>query len=223
MAAEPDSYSDEKLDQLTDELFAELRGDGSDQRSGADFLLYPEHLPVGSVRHYVPGYLEWLGIPDEVLPRSRVYLHADLPDPAALESTAPAGAPANREFALYLDNGLLKLETRAAVAHECTHLHLVRSGRQTMTVGNANTRRLEVPWDEEIRTDIASFVLGFGVLMLNGVVEGLERDRQLGYLRDRQWGRVYRRVNELAGVSTEQAAEGLTSAAQDYLDGDGSD
>src|SRR5688572_21410305 len=73
VAAEPDSYSDEKLDQLTDELFAELRGDGSDQRSGADFLLNPEHLPLGSVRHYFHGYLEWLGIPDEVLPRSRVY------------------------------------------------------------------------------------------------------------------------------------------------------
>lgn len=218
-------YAPNDLDALISELFPVLCGQRP--RRGDDFLFDPAAL-VGSTRHYYVEYLRWMGLDEEVLPPERILIHAGLPEPGRLERRTPQGQEGR--FSLYLDNGLYRSihAVKAVLAHELTHLYLVLHGHQKLREAEATATalaptvsRLSDP--EEIRTDVASILLGFGRIVLNGVCDytrlhaedGLTG--QLGYLPIPQFVHVYRRVNEMVGVIPESAAYGLNGPARQAL------
>ncbi|MBZ6288016.1 hypothetical protein [Streptomyces olivaceus] len=227
-------YDPNELDAVIGELFPVIREERP--RRGDGFLLDPAAL-VGSTRHYCAEYLRWLGLDEEVLPPERVLIHAGLPEPGRLERRTPQGQEGLKgqqgqqgRFSLYIDNGLYHslAAVKAVLAHEFTHLYLVRRGHQTLRdAGTAATGPAPVVSRlsdaEEIRTEVASVLLGFGRLVLNGVCDyarpyaGTGITGQLGYLPVPGFVHVYRRVNELAGVSPAAAAHGLTDFAQQAL------
>ncbi|MFF7802560.1 hypothetical protein [Streptomyces olivaceus] len=224
-------YDPNELDAVIGELFPVIHEERP--RRGDDFLLDPAAL-VGSTRHYCAEYLRWLGLDEEVLPPERVLIHAGLPEPGRLEHRTPQGQEGLKRqqgrFSLYIDNGLYHslAAVKAVLAHEFTHLYLVRRGHQTLRdAGTAATGAAPVVSRlsdaEEIRTEVASVLLGFGRLVLNGVCDyarpyaGTGIVAQLGYLPVPGFVHVYRKVNELAGVSPAAAAHGLTDSARQAL------
>ncbi|GHI91947.1 hypothetical protein [Streptomyces olivaceus] len=224
-------YDPNELDAVIGELFPVIHEERP--RRGDGFLLDPATL-VGSTRHYCAEYLRWLGLDEEVLPPERVLIHAGLPEPGRLERRTPQGQEGLKEqqgrFSLYIDNGLYHslAAVKAVLAHEFTHLYLVRRGHQTLRdAGTAATGAAPVVSRlsdaEEIRTEVASVLLGFGRLVLNGVCDyarpyaGTGIVAQLGYLPVPGFVHVYRKVNELGGVSPAAAAHGLTDFARRAL------
>ncbi|QOV40788.1 hypothetical protein IM697_21775 [Streptomyces ferrugineus] len=218
-------YAPNDLDALVGELFPVICGERP--RRGDDFLFDPATL-VGSTRHYYVKYLRWLGLDEEVLPPERILIHAGLPEPGRLERRAPQGQ--DGRFSLYLDNDLYRSldAVKMVLAHELTHLYLVHHGHQKLRDAETTTTalaptvsRLSDP--EEVRTEVASILLGFGRLVLNGVCDYARlhaedgRTGQLGYLTIPRFVHVYRRVNELVGVGREAAAHGLNGPARQTL------
>jgi hypothetical protein len=218
-------YTPNDLDALIGELFPVICG--VRQRRGDGFLFDPAIL-AGSTRHYYVEYLRWLGLDEEILPPERILIHAWLPEPGRLERRTPQGQEGR--FSLYLDNRLYRSldAVKMVLAHELTHLYLVHHGHQKLLETPTATTalapavsRLSDP--EEIRTEVASILLGFGRLVLNGVCDYTRlhaEDRltgRLGYLPIEGFLHVYRRVNELVGVGPQSAARGLNDPARQAL------
>jgi hypothetical protein len=207
-----------------EELLPKLRT----ARVGSEFLFDPEVLDgYPTVRDYYVEYLRWLDIPPEALPTSRFHIHGDRPHPADIEfRTDERGAGSFLDASLFLSMRLFRSfdAVKMALAHEMTHLCLVRRGLQTLPQSSAGFRRTTaLPEDEEVRTDVASILLGFGKLVLNGAAEWAADPRpgrieQLGYLPVSSFAYLYRRVNELMDVPSSIARDGLTAAASSALD-----
>lgn len=202
-----------ELDSLIDNLFPVLP-----VRDAADFLFDPAKLEgYPTVRDYYVEYLHWLDIPLETLPSQRVYLHGDRPGPANLEVRGDGEVSLFISMRLFRSFDLVKM----ALAHELTHLFLMRNGLQNLPRSAGAT--LSLPDNEEIRTDVASIVLGFGKLVLNGVTEFARlhaadgQAGQLGYLPVSSFAYLYQRVNALVGVPSEVAVDGLNAAARQAI------
>jgi hypothetical protein len=212
----------ERLGALIRELTPALRGD----RSAAEFLFDPATLH-GPTRVYYLEYLRWLGIPPRVLPPQRVFIHADRPIPANLEfSRITATTGIIEEFSLYLDNDLFRSidAVKMALAHELTHLYLVRNDLQTLASPEFRSGATYALSDsEEVRTEVASILLGFGKLVLNGASDyarqGLRAGyiARLGYISVDAFAYLYKTVNELVGVPTDVALHGLNPAAEQAI------
>ncbi|MWA01992.1 hypothetical protein F8568_016755 [Actinomadura sp. LD22] len=209
-----------ELDAIVDEMFPALRGD----REGAGFLLDPSSLR-GSTRDYHEQCLAWLGIDVGILPPERVWIQAGRPYPANLELRVPAsGGTGSGKFGLYMDSSLYRSRdaVKMALAHELTHLYLVLHDLQEMRpIPNGATTSLSL--DEEIRTEVASMLLGFGKLVINGACS-YERVHlsqgvigQLGYLRTYEFAYLYQLVNALADVPADAAAHGLNVSARELM------
>ncbi|MET9444942.1 hypothetical protein [Streptomyces sp. NPDC006610] len=218
-------YAPNELNALVGELFPVICGQRP--RRSDDFLFDPATL-LGSTRHYYVEYLRWLGLDEEVLPPERILIHAGLPEPGRLERRTPQGQEGR--FSLYLDNGLYRSldAVKMVLAHELTHLYLVRHGHQKLRDAGTTTTApapavSRLSDREEIRTEVASILLGFGRLVLNGVCDYTRLHAedgitgQLGYLTIPEFVHVYRRVNELVGVGLESAAHGLNGPARQTL------
>jgi hypothetical protein len=194
------------LDRVVDDVLP-LCLDG--ERTASNFHLDPRIL-TGATRYDVPHLLEWLGIPDDVLPYDSIYIHAGLEHrgrdlPAKLERRTPRGGEPT--YHLYINNDLFisRPAVRAAIAHELTHLYLILRGHQGMhgqddTVFGAND-------PEETRTEVAAMALGFGKLVLAGVEDYSTKvpGRTLGYITLSDFTYVYDRVNRIVGVSPRHA------------------
>jgi hypothetical protein len=213
--------SNQQLDTLVWDMFPALRG----VRSANEFLFDPATLEgQGTIRDYYLEYLRWLDIAPAVLPPERLYIHANRPCPANLEmrrSTAHVGPLGT--FSLFIDRGLYRSTDalRMALAHELTHLYLLLNGQQVLpdhvtTTGTTGS----LPLREEIRTDVAAILLGFGKLMLNGafgyakLYERAGYVAQLGYLSVSSFVHLYCTVNTLVGVPPNVAMDGLNIAAR---------
>lgn len=203
-----------------DALIAEL-SPGLPARGATEFLFDPESLEgYPTVRDYYVEYLDWLGLPRSVLPPGRLYIHGDRPAPANLEFRGAPGA-AGSEVSLFLSQRLFRSfdVVKMALAHELTHLYLVEKGLQVLPKSVTTS----LPEIEEVRTDVASILLGFGKLVVNGVAEYptlFKRDglvAQLGYLPVSSFAYLYRRVNERVGVPAGVADNGLNPAATQAL------
>ncbi|WUH98538.1 hypothetical protein OHR68_34310 [Spirillospora sp. NBC_00431] len=210
--------SDPDLDSHLDELLPLIRREAT----GDAFLFDPKTLK-GSTRHYFKEYPAWLGIDEKVLPRERIWIHADHEHPASIERrTVTYESRTVEEFALYINNGLYRSReaVKMALAHEVTHLYLMLNGHQA-PLGDTG----RVSETEEIRTDVASIVLGFGKLVLNGVCAFKELhlkdgyDARLSYLPSSSFSYLYQKVNDLMDVPDAVATEGLNKAALRELAG----
>lgn len=219
------SMDKQTLEASIEELLPELPS----VRCGSEFLFNPEALDgYPTVRDYYVEYLRWLDIPPETLPTSRVHIHGERPHPADIEfRTAERGQDSFPEVSLFLSMRLFRSfdAVKMALAHEMTHLYLVRCGLQALPESSAAARgTTALPEHEEVRTDVASILLGFGKLVLNGVAEWAAAPRfgrieQLGYLPVSSFAYLYQRVNELMDVPSSIARDGLTAAASRALDG----
>jgi hypothetical protein len=220
--------SQQQLDTLVAELFPVLRG----TRGATEFLFDPAALVGrGTIRDYYLEYLSWLDISPAILPPDRLFIHANRPCPANLEGREDLTRPGSGyRFSLYIDNGLYRSPSalQMALAHELTHLRLILTGQQFFPDDGRMTSAAGcLPLAEEIRTDVASILLGFGKLVLNGVFEYAQVLRragyvaQLGYISPTAFVYLYRSVNALVGVAPEDAAAGLNGAARRAVTGTG--
>lgn len=217
------SMDNQELEAAIEELSPKLPS----VRFGSEFLFNPDVLDgYPTVRDYYVEYLRWLDIPPKALPTSRFHIHGDRPHPADIEFRTAERGPDSFEASLFLSMRLFRSfdAVKMALAHEMTHLCLARRGLQALPESSAATRRTTaLPVGEEERTDVASILLGFGKLVLNGVAEWAEAPRsgrieQLGYLPVSSFAYLYRRVNELMDVPSSIARDGLNAAASRALD-----
>jgi hypothetical protein len=190
------------LDRVVDDVLPLCLHGG---RTTDNFHFDPRVL-TGATRYDVPHLLEWLGIPDDVLPYESIYIHAGLEHgkrdlPAKLERRTPLGG--NPEYYLYINNDLYisRPAVRAAIAHELTHLYLILGGHQGMHGQDDTVFGATDP--EEVRTEVAAIALGFGKLVLAGVEDYSTKvpGRTLGYISLSDFAYVYDRVNRIVGVS----------------------
>lgn len=216
--------ADQHLDSLVTDLFPVLRGD----RDALAFLFDPAALEGrGTIRDYYLEYLRWLAIPAATLPPERVYLHANRPCPANLELLRQSPLPsAPVTYSLYIDMGLYRSTDalRMALAHELTHLYLLLNGHQVLPAHVTSTGATSALSDsEEVRTDVASILLGFGKLVLNGASDYAQVNlragyvAQLGYLPVASYAYLYQKVNDLVGVPRNVALAGLNAAAKQAI------
>jgi len=209
-------------------------------RSAEDFLFDPKSLE-GSTRHFWPKYLTWAGIPVSIIPFEHVFIHAGIETPARIQERVNLETGQKQHF-LFIQNELYisLAAVRMALAHECTHLFLVRQGHQhfftKQEIERLRKEAAEAPVDyslgfarvvrtshpssimspqEERNTDVASYALGFGKLVLNGVCEYAQKQQHstLGLLGIGEHVYVYRRINELVGVPESVALKDLLPEA----------
>ncbi|MFL6118312.1 hypothetical protein [Actinophytocola sp.] len=96
--------------------------------------------------------------------------------------TAERGPDSPFEASLFLSVRLFRSfdAFKMALAHDMTHLYLVRRGLQARPESSAARGTTALPKHEEERTDVASILLGFGKVVLNGVAEWAVNTRPAG-------------------------------------------
>lgn len=244
----PNLPSNDELDALVEELFSSI----GTERSGADFFFDTENLS-GSTRFYYTDFLDWLGIDAGMLDAERICIHSGREQPANLDKRR-AGDSGGEGYSLYLDNGLYRTldAVYAALAHQFTHLKLIIDGEQTLTEAakcepvdldevkskakdddddddrddedDAPDDKAEAAAALEVRTEVASFVLGFGKLVLNGACEwdDLDVDDDDGFehistLPVTSLAYLYKKVAKHADVASKDLETGLTDEAKEVL------
>ncbi|ADD41505.1 hypothetical protein [Stackebrandtia nassauensis] len=239
----PNLPSNDELDALVEELFSTL----GNERTGDDFHFDPESLSE-STRFYYVDFLKWLGIDDSVLEAERICIHAGREQPANLDRRRINESGVDG-YSLFIDNSLYRSldAVYAALAHQFTHLRLIIDEDQTLAEAQ-KCRPIEldtkgkkddddddddddekdtkpaVNADLEIRTEVASFVLGFGKLVLNGAAEWDELDidddegfEDITTLPLSSLAYLYKKVANHADVGTKAMEAGLTDEAKEAL------
>lgn len=184
------------------------------ERSVDAYHLEPDTLR-GGTRDWVYICMDWIGVPRDTIPYNHIYIHSGLCVPAKIELSTeyshkyPQGRSA---LSLYIQHELhISLKgVAAAIAHECTHLYLIKQGRQTLE-GKNSIMSLE----DEFETEVASIILGLGKVVLNGVCDyAVKKPREkIGYLSDVDLGYVYTQTGIKLSLTQSILRQGLIPGA----------
>lgn len=206
------------------------------KKSSGEKLFHADSFS-GGTREWVDQCLQWLGLPSDLLPPERIYIHAGLKKPGWLLQSMDRST-GKKTMSLYIAQEI-HISFEAVwehLAHECAHLYLMHHGYQD--IGNSEIKTMpplyithyvdesgrlvptEPPVDpRELETEIAMFALGFGRLVLNGTTlySVKKPGHRLGYLPLEDYAYLFKKSIDAMGIPIEEAAIGLCEEARDLL------
>ncbi|MDD5063228.1 MAG: hypothetical protein PHQ35_00510 [Phycisphaerae bacterium] len=212
-AGEYDMHDPAYLDSVIDRMLPVCKV----ARSVNAYHLEPSALK-GGTRDWVYICMNWIGVPSDTIPYNHIFIYSrksglSVPGKVELSTESSQEHPQGDSslfFYILHDLHISLKGVAAIIAHECTHLYLIKQGKQkwkgTSTILDS---------EDEIATDVASIILGLGKVVLNGVCDYTMKkpSERIGYLTVADFGYVYAMTGVKLGLTPSILRQGLIPSA----------